>query len=206
MSDNLQFAVTALIFVSVAVAAAAICYRLVYSRKPGQGDPAPSMPQLPPPIAPGSPVPPYATPSDPQFAYASAPAPAAPSKARSWSGDGWSIHDQQSARKAARPAMWAAFYVAIVTGVLAFLAGCGLQMFQGVGPMAWVDAVIFAGLGIGIGKMSRVAAIGALLLYIAERIAMARSVGLNQAMMIAMVACFAQGIRGTWAFHKFRPQ
>jgi hypothetical protein len=77
---------------------------------------------------------------------------------------------------------------------------------KGIGPTAWLDAVIFAALGAGIGKMSRAAAIGALLLYIVERIAMAPVAGLSPITMIALVLCFVQGVRGTWAFHKFRQQ
>jgi hypothetical protein len=204
MSDNLQFTATAMIFVSVAVVIAAICHRLLYSRKPDQGEPPPPLPYAPPPIVPGSPVPPYATPAQAQPAYA--PGPAAPAKARSWSGNAWAIYDEPSARKVARQAMWAAFFVAIVTGAASFLSGSGVTVVKGVGPTAWLDAVIFAALGVGIGKMSRTAAVGALLLYIVERIAMAPVAGLNPVMMIGMVSCFVQGVRGTWAFHKFRQQ
>jgi hypothetical protein len=202
MSDNLQFTATAMIFVSVAVVIASICYRLLYSRKPNQVEPPPPLPYAPPPIVPGTPVPSYTTAADPQPAYA--PAPAAP-KARSW-GNAWAIYDEQSARKVARQAMWGAFFVAIVTGAASFLSGSGVPVLKGVGPTAWIDAVIFAALGAGIGKMSRAAAVGALLLYIAERIAMAPVAGLSPVMMVAMVSCFVQGVRGTWAFHKFRQQ
>jgi hypothetical protein len=204
MSDNIQFTATAMIFVSAAVVAAAICYRLLYSRKPGQADAPPPLSYAPPPITPGSPVPTYTTPSGPQPAYA--PAPAAPAKAGSRYGNAWAIYDETSARKVARQAMWAAFFVAIVTGAAALLAGSGVAALKSVGPTAWLDAVIFAALGIGIGKMSRAAAVGALLLYIVERIAMAPAVGISPVITIAMASCFAQGVRGTWAFHRFRQQ
>jgi hypothetical protein len=190
--------------VSVAVVIAAIGHRLLYSRKPNQDAHPPPVPYAPPPIVPGSPIPPYTPPAQAQTAYA--PAPAAPAKARSWSGNAWAIYDEQSARKAARQAMWGAFFVAIVTGAASFLSGSGIPVVNGVGATAWLDAVIFAALGFGIGRMSRVAAAGALLLYIAERIAMARVAGLNPVIMIAMVSCFVQGVRGTWAFQKFRQQ
>ena len=194
MSDSLQFTATAMIFVSVAVVIAAICYRLLYSRKPGQGEPPPPLTYAPPPIVPGSPVPPYT------------PAFATPAKTRSSSANAWAIYDEQSARKAARQAMWGAFFVTIVTGAVSFLSGSGMPVVKGVGPTAWLDAVIFAALGFGIGKMSRAAAVGALLLYIGERIAMAPTGGVSPVMTIAMVSCFVQGVRGTWAFHKFRQQ
>jgi hypothetical protein len=125
-------------------------------------------------------------------------------KTHSSSGRPWAIRDESSARKVARQGMWGAFVVAIITGAAAFLSGAGVPVFKGIGPTAWLDALIFAALGVGIGKMSRAAAIGALLLYIVEQIAVAPVAGLSPITMIALVACFGQGVRGTWAFHKFR--
>jgi hypothetical protein len=207
MGDSLHFMVTALIFVSVAVASAGICYRLLYSRKPDRRESPPALLYMPPPITPGSPVPPYATQAEPQPVYAPSPAATAtPAKPLSRFGNAWTIYDEHSARKAARAASWAAFFVAFVTGVVAFLASAGMALFKGVGPAAWLDAVVFATLGVGIWRMSRIAAVVALVLYIVERIVMVPVVGLNPVMMIAMVTCFAQGVRGTWAFHKFRQQ
>lgn len=204
MSDSVRFTVAALIFVSVAGGIAAVYYRLLYARKTGQGTSPPPLPYAPPPIVHGSPIPPYTPPGGMQ--PASAPAPAVPAKGRAWFANAWAIHDEQSARQVARQAMWAAFFVAIVTGAAAFLAGSGIQMINGVGPTAWVDAVVFAALGIGIARMSRLAAAGALLLYIAERIWMAPAVGLSPVMTIAMISAFVQGVRGAWAFHKYRQQ
>jgi hypothetical protein len=202
MSDSVRFTVAALIFLSVAGVIAAVCYRLLYARKTGQGTSPPPLPYAPPPIVPGSPIPPYTPPSGMQPASP----PAAPAKGRAWSANAWAIYDEQSARQVARQAMWAAFFVAIATGAAAFLAGSGIPLIKGVGPTAWVDAVVFAALGIGIARMSRLAAAGALLLYIAERIWMASSVGLTPVITIAMISAFVQGVRGTWAFHKFRQQ
>jgi hypothetical protein len=204
MSDSVRFTVAALIFVSAAGAIAAVCYWLLYARKTGQGASPPPLPYVPPPIVPGSPIAPYTPPSGMQSA--SAPAPAVPAKGRAWSANAWAIYDEQSARQVTRQGMWAAFFVAIVTGAAAFLAGSGIPLIKGVGQTAWVDAVVFAALGIGIARMSRLAAAGALLLYIAERIWMAPSVGLTPVITIAMISAFVQGVRGTWAFHKFRQQ
>jgi hypothetical protein len=128
------------------------------------------------------------------------------SKMRASSGSAWAIHDESNARKVARQGMWGAFIVALVTGVASFLSGAGVQAFKGIGPTAWLDAIIFAALGVGIGKMSRAAAIGALVLYVVEQVAMTPVAGLSPVTMVAMVACFVQGVRGTWAFHKFRQQ
>jgi len=159
MSDKLQFIATALVFLSVAVVTSAICYRLLYPRKPNHSEAVQGA---------------------------------------------WAIHDEPSARRVARQGTWGAFVVAIITAAASFLSDAGVPVFKGMGPMAWLDAAIFAALGVGIGKMSRAAAIGALLLYIVERIAIAPVAGLSPITMIALVSCFAQGVRGTWAFHKFR--
>jgi hypothetical protein len=126
------------------------------------------------------------------------------SKIRASSRSAWAIHEEQSARNVARQGMWGAFVVAIVTGAASFLSGAGVPPFKGIGSTAWLDALIFAALGVGIGKMSRAAAIGALALYIVERIAMTPVAVLSPVTMAAIVACFVQGVRGTWAFHKFR--
>jgi len=207
MGDSLHFTATALIFVSVAVASAGICYRLLYSRKPDRRESPPALPYMPPPITPGSSVPPYTTQAEPQPVVAPPPTATAPAaKPLSRFGNAWAIYDEQSARKAARAASWAAFFVAFVTGAVSFLASAGVILFKGVGPAAWLDAIVFAALGVGIWKMSRIAAVVALVLYIVERIAMAPVAGLNPVMMIAMATCFAQGVRGTLAFHRFRQQ
>jgi hypothetical protein len=54
--------------------------------------------------------------------------------------------------------------------------------------------------------MSRAAAIGALALYLVERIAMAPTAGLSPVMMVGMVSAFAQGIRGTFAYQKYQQE
>jgi len=118
----------------------------------------------------------------------------------------WGIYDELSARAVAKQGMWAAFFVAIVTAAVSFLAGAGVSLIKGIGPTAWLDAAIFAALGFGIRNMSRAAAVGALVLYVAERVVMAQTSGLNPAMAIGVVLGFVQGIRGTFAFQKYRQQ
>lgn len=102
--------------------------------------------------------------------------------------------------------MWTAFFIAIMTAAVSLLASSGMPLIQGAGVTAWLDAVVFAGLGFGIRSMSRVAAVGALVLYLVERIVMAASNGLNPIMLVVVVTCFAQGVRGTFAFHKYQEQ
>jgi len=206
MGDSLHFAATALIFVSVTLASAGIGYRLLYGSKPAWRRLPPTLPYVPPAIASGAAVKRYTMQAEPK-AVCPPPLPragAANAPSQFW--DAWAVADEGSARKAARGAMWGAFFVAFITASVALLSGAGVSLFKGVGPAAWLDAVVFAALGVGIGKMSRTAAIGALVLYVLERFAMAPVGGLNPVMMIAMVICFSHGVRGTWAFHRFRQE
>jgi hypothetical protein len=101
--------------------------------------------------------------------------------------------------------MWGAFLVAIITAAVAVLAGSGVTLINGIGPLAWIDAAVFAFLGLGIKNMNRAAAVGALVLYVVEQVALFHSTGFNP-MMIAMILSFAQGVRGTFAFHNYREQ
>ena len=139
-------------------------------------------------------------------AWLSPPSPALQQETSSPSASYLAIHDEKNARKTGYQGAWAAFIVAIVTLAFSFLARAGGFAMNGVGPNAWLDAAIFAALGVGILCMSRVAAIGALLLYIVERIAMAHSNGTNVLSTIAFLFCFAQGVRGTLAFQALRRQ
>ncbi|HZU25013.1 MAG TPA: hypothetical protein VFA04_05800 [Bryobacteraceae bacterium] len=185
MISTAPFMASAILFVAVAVIASVVGYRLTCGRK-ADAQPGPPLPpingvSLPPP-------PPVTVAAPPRRPNA------------------WAIYDEPTARKAARQGMWAAFFVAIATAAVSLLAGSGISILRGVGPTAWVDALVFGALGLGIGRMSRLAAIGALALYIVERIAMAPTAGLSPVMMVAMISAFAQGIRGTFAWHKYHQE
>ena len=202
------------VFVLVALTMAAVLYRLFYG-KGGSGDdrPAPAAAEAtPPPISfcpqcgmqnsGGAMCNCGFNLASVQFSKLPTPLPSEPAPAR----NAWGIYDEPSARAVARQGMWAAFFVAIVTAVVSFLAGAGVSLVKGIGPTAWLDAVIFAVLGFGIRNMSRLAAVGALGLYVVERVAMAQTSGVNPAMAIGVVLGFVQGIRGTFAFQKYRQQ
>ena len=135
-----------------------------------------------------------------------APATQQPALARNsarW--NGWAIYDEQSARSAVRQGMWAAFLIAGATALVAYLAASGVSLVPGMTSAAWVDAAIFAALGVGFMRMSRVAAVGALILYVVERVWAMKYTGFSP-IAIPMIACFAQSVRGTFAYHKYRRQ
>ena len=119
------------------------------------------------------------------------------------------IHDSASARTTAKHGLWAAFFCAGATAVLVILAKEGVSIpFAGFGSGALLDGAIMAFIGIGILNMSRVAAIGGLVLYIAEQIYTLSNIhsvlGLPIPIVVVIVVCFLNGIRGTFAFQKYR--
>jgi hypothetical protein len=213
---------TAIVFISVAITAAGLAYRIMYTRKPVERPPVmpPPLPAVSAPAAMYCPVCGLENPAGtPMCACgynlasiqmpASPYSPASPAAAGSTRArrprNGWVIFDEPSARNAARQGMWGAFLVAIVTAAVAVLAGSGVTLVNGIGPLAWIDAAVFAFLGMGIKSMNRAAAVAALVLYVVEQVALFHSTGFNP-VMIGMVLSFAQGVRGTFAFHKYREQ
>lgn len=187
--------VAGIVFLSVFVSAVGLYWRM--RREPSP----PAAPAQAPAAAPYY----IATPFD----APPAPRPPAPVAKRSVRNSWWpQIHDAKSARTAAKQGMWASFGCAGATALVSFLSGSGMPLIEGVGPNAWVDAALFAILGMGIGRMSRAAAVGGLVLYIVERVAMSRTagfvVGFSPLMFVAICACFIHGVRGTFAFRRYR--
>lgn len=108
------------------------------------------------------------------------------------------ITDEISARKAAMQGVIAAGFVAIVTAILSIGGWFGTK------PSTLIDALIFAGLSFGIRKMSRMASVLGLILYIIERImAMSHDINSGGAVMTGfLILMFIQAIRGTFYYHK----
>jgi hypothetical protein len=76
----------------------------------------------------------------------------------------------------------------------------------GLSLWSLVDAFLFAIIAIGIWKMSRVAAVLGLCLYLYGQWHLLTTVGetANGAMIAIFVMFFASGIRGTFAYHRIR--
>ncbi len=102
------------------------------------------------------------------------------------------MDDAESAKKAAQYGFTVAAIIAVVTAITAFFGN------------RWnlIDAVLFAVIGFGIIKMSRVAAIAGVSLVILQMIY--RLLNNSQIGIAPILALFfINSIRGTFAYHKF---
>jgi hypothetical protein len=106
------------------------------------------------------------------------------------------ISDQKSARKAARNGAYAAFFNAGLTGIFVILK-------HRYGSL--VDALFFAFLGVMVyRKTSTIAAVAAVVTYVAERIDVGIYRGAGAAINALVVVIFfalLSGVRGTLAYH-----
>ena len=118
------------------------------------------------------------------------------------------VTTRDEARIAAKQGVWAAGFVAVVTSLVAAYAGATGNAVMGIDAWAFLDAAIFAGIAIGIYRMSRIASVVGLVLYIAERLfMMATSQGAGGiVVVIFLTIAFLNSVRGTFAFHKMAPQ
>ena len=114
-----------------------------------------------------------------------------------------SIGDRATAHRVAKQGFWAAVVVASVTAVLAALPLFGVT-FLNVGPLAFLDAGLFAVIGFGILKMSRIAAVAGFLLFVAERVSMWLETGKVQGWILAVFLAFAflNAARATFALRR----
>ena len=122
-----------------------------------------------------------------------------------------SIDSIESARTAARQGVWAAGLVAAITAVLAVISMTTGGMpagFPHVNAWAFWDVGFFVAVAWGIHKMSRVAAVIGLVLYLIEQIIMRVSYPEMSTRGLVFVGlfifAFINGIRGTFAYHAFR--
>lgn len=107
------------------------------------------------------------------------------------------LKDRASARKEARSAAIAAWLVAGISTLFALLPFLGVD--TGVNLWAIIDAVLFIAIGYEIYKMSRVAAIAGLVLFIIEKL-MAPPTGYSWLLAIALISAFITGVRATFAY------
>lgn len=116
------------------------------------------------------------------------------------------VSSEEGAITAAHQAMWACFIVAGITAVFAAVAVAGSSAGD-INGGAFIDAAVFAGLGWGIRRYSRTAAVIALLFFLAEKIMMWSTTG-AQGIHIAIIVILAlgSGIRGTFAYQSLRQQ
>lgn len=114
------------------------------------------------------------------------------------------VGDEQAAVLAARQGFHAAMYCSIVTAVFAVLGGFGFQIMD-FNLWNLTDAVLIALLAFGIRRMSRTAALIALLYYVAGRIDLWTEYGPQNPVIAGIfVLMFLSAVRGTFAYHRLK--
>jgi hypothetical protein len=115
------------------------------------------------------------------------------------------IIDIESAKKAAMYGFWASLIVAVGTAALATIC---LITKHDIGPLnAWsfIDSIFYAFCAWRIKKMSRTFSVIVFLVYTVDRIMLFKNAGMHAfvAPALIMLLFFFNGIRGTFAYHKF---
>jgi len=110
----------------------------------------------------------------------------------------------EGARAACAAAATGAFIVAGVTGIIAVIAIARSSAVMGIDGFAFLDVGIFAVLGFFLRRHSRVAAVLALAMFVAEKISMALKTGgiTGWPLAIVLLLCFISGVRGSFGFHR----
>ena len=119
-----------------------------------------------------------------------------------------SMDSTYEANRACGAASGISFFVAAVTAAVAWLQMSGkINIFPGIGVMAYIDAGLFFCVGVGLCFHSRIAAVSGLVLYIIERFFMIKTYGLATSQVVSLLifgVSFVNGVRGTFAWHILR--
>jgi hypothetical protein len=112
------------------------------------------------------------------------------------------ITDLESAAATGRDGAAVAFAVAGITAIFAVLAY--FHVLNVLSPWALIDAGVMAVLGFFIRRMSRAAAVAALMWFIGARIqgAITHSLAANVMLGLILLVGFISGIRGTFTYHR----
>jgi lysylphosphatidylglycerol synthetase-like protein (DUF2156 family) len=124
------------------------------------------------------------------------------------------IADLKSAQAAGRQGTVMCVLIMVMTTVVTVMAAVApLTPGQEAGTTemiigAMIVLVIYGTFAVMIYKMSRVAAILALLVYVGDRLFMIAQQGVSGQSVVAILVVFAfiNSIRGTFAYHRFRHQ
>jgi hypothetical protein len=137
--------------------------------------------------------------------YAFLPVPA--ESQQEWRVSYWpAIYDLDSAKKTARIGAHVCFLMAGLTGLLAVLSL--LNIARIINASSLIDAIMVMSFGFLILRMSRIAAISALVHFLAGRIYAGLAYGLDAALgvfSILLLLGFISGVRGTFAYHRYAP-
>ena len=115
------------------------------------------------------------------------------------------IDSLADAKKVARNGAGVSFFVTTVTGVVTFLETNGYMKLFGYGPEAYLDALLFLIIGIGLCFYSRLAAIAGLGLYIFEQVVAIKSgVTGGSIMAIYITLVYINAVRATLDYHRLK--
>ena len=116
------------------------------------------------------------------------------------------VSDRKNAQFAINEAFCVAVVLAVITVILATVEVLR-DGTEGLDAEAFGSALIFAGVGFGIYRKSRIAAISGLVLYVVGRGYAWAKVGPNLGVIPVLVTlAFLHGVRGTFAYHKLPPR
>jgi hypothetical protein len=113
------------------------------------------------------------------------------------------------AQSTGRQGAWAACFIAGIMSLAALASFFG-RLPEDFPRDGWalIDAAIFGLIAWGIYRMSRVAAVAGLVLYIIERIAMHIALGKSHIsgifVTVLFLFAFINAVRGTFAYHRMR--
>lgn len=118
------------------------------------------------------------------------------------------ITDEESAKAASRGGVAGAGIVVVATLGLVVWGLLGGTPIDNVGVSALIDVGLFLLIGFGIYRMSRLAAVTGLVLYLAELWFTLKNSGtsVNVVLPIIIILAFIGGIRGTFAYHRHKKQ
>jgi hypothetical protein len=116
------------------------------------------------------------------------------------------VSDRKNAQFAINEAFCVAVALAAITAIFATVEVLR-DSTEGLDAEAFVSAIIFAGVGFGIYRKSRIAALSGLVLYLVGRGYAWAKVGPSFGVIPVLITlAFLHGVRGTFAYHKLPPR
>lgn len=120
------------------------------------------------------------------------------------------LHDLETAKKYSSRAAGFAFFVAVVTAAVAFAqTQLKLDIIAVIDAYSYIDAALFAVIGIFLLRCSRTAAVAGLLLYLGDQWLMAKMMGAGYRVSVLAVLItfgFVSAVRATFAYHRMRAE
>lgn len=117
------------------------------------------------------------------------------------------VGNVEEAVRASNQGMWAAVVCAGATAIFATISIFSGNV-AGIGPTAYVDALLFAGIAWGTRWRSRVFAIAGLSLFVIEKAfqiaTQPDSIRFGIFLAVILLLCFIAGVRGNFAYQRYK--